>query len=141
MISNSLQQLSQDHAEFLDKRFTTMEILDTIKHIKNNKAPGTDRFTAEFYKTFKLDLINHMIDAFNNVLETGKVPKSWLESSIILIPKENKDNLDPALYQPITLMNYDAKIFAKTLTNRLSKIITNYGIYILTKQGLYLIDK
>jgi hypothetical protein len=32
------------------------EIISSIEHRKNNKSPGTDGISAEFYKTFSVGL-------------------------------------------------------------------------------------
>lgn len=117
------RELAKEHSDFMNKQFTTQEISETIKQLKNNKTTGNDGFPSEFYKVFKLDSIEHLINLFNNILETGEVPKSLLESNIILIPKEN--SLNPGSYWPIALIN-TMHFFPEILANKLSKIITRY---------------
>lgn len=49
------------------------------------------------------------------------MPSSMRESTILVLPKEGKDLLDPASYVPIALLYTDVKKLAKILAVRLKK--------------------
>lgn len=49
-----------------------------------------------------------------------------MESTIIVLPKEGRDLLNPSSYRPICLLGADVKILARILASRLKKIITKY---------------
>lgn len=65
-----LPTLTQEHKTLLDRHFTQQEILESIKQIKGNMAPGHDGFIPEFYKTFKYQLAKHLTDLCNRVLQS-----------------------------------------------------------------------
>jgi hypothetical protein len=51
------------------------------------------------------------------------VPNSFYEATITLIPKQHKDPAKKVNFRPVSLMNIDAKIFNKILTDRMQEDI------------------
>ena len=84
-------KLNQEEIENLNRCITSMEIETVIRNLPANKSPGPDGFTAELYQKFRDDLTSILLKLFQKIAEEGKLPNSFYEATITLIPKPDKD--------------------------------------------------
>ena len=88
---HNLLRLNQEERENMNRPITSPEIETVIKNLPTNKIPGPDGFTGEFYQTFREELTPFFLKLFQNIEEGGKLPNSFYEATITLIPKPDKD--------------------------------------------------
>ena len=69
-------------SDILEVDIMQPEVLDAIRALKNNKAPGPDRFSGEFYKYAAPCVVEFLTQYFNKFFHTGTFPLSWSEAVI-----------------------------------------------------------
>ena len=84
-------KLNQEEIEDFNRPITSTEIKTVIRNHLGNKSPGPDGFTAEFYQKFREELTPILLILFQKIAEDGKLPISFYEATITLIPKPDKD--------------------------------------------------
>ena len=91
--------------------------------MKNNKSPGNDGFTFEFYCTFWIDLGDLLVGALTEAYNRGGMSISQKQGVITLIEKDGKNAMYVNNYRPITLLNVDYKIVSKVLARRIKEVL------------------
>ena len=87
-----LPSLNQEEAETMNRPVTRSEIEAAIKSLPHKKNPGPDGCTAEFYQTYKEELVPFLLKLFQTIQKEGILPKTFYETNIILIPKPSRDS-------------------------------------------------
>ena len=84
-------KLNQEEIEDLERPITSTEIKTVIRNLPTSKSPGPNGVTAEFYQKFREELTPILLKLFQKIAEEGKLPNSFYEAAITLIPKPDKD--------------------------------------------------
>ena len=84
-------KLNQEEIENHTRPITSTEIETVIRNLPANKSPGPDGFTAEFYQKFREELTLILLKLFQKIAKESKLPNSFYEATITLIPKPDKD--------------------------------------------------
>ena len=119
----NIPQLNEEEQESLEKDLTLEELKDALASFADNKSPGEDGFTKEFYQTF-FDLIGKdLLNSYNDSFHKGSLSISQKRGSITLIPKGDVNLTDLKNWRPITLLNVDYKILSKVLAKRMELLL------------------
>ena len=80
-------RLNQKDIEIMNNPITSTEIEAVTKNLPQNKSPGPDGFTGEFYEIFREELMPTLLKLSQKVAEEGTPPNSFHEDTITLISK------------------------------------------------------
>ena len=58
----------------MKQSITPHEVTAVISYIGSEKAPGSDGFSSEFYKTFVHDLAQPLANLYQYFIEHGEIP-------------------------------------------------------------------
>ena len=121
--NKSLPMLSEWDREICERKLTVKECYDSLKQMENGKAPGNDGLSKEFYICFWDLLGEELVNSLNESFVRGELSISQRQAVIKLIEKTDKDSRYLSSWRPISLLNVDAKICSKALSNRITKVL------------------
>lgn len=102
-----------------------LEVIDAIIYLKNNKSPGNDGITSEFYKNFSQLVAPFLLKVFEESIAKSTLPASMTQGLICLLPKPKKDLLMIDNWRPISLLNCDYKLFAGIFAMRFKRVLNS----------------
>ena len=111
-------KFSSDNSETYNQPFSLSELKDALSKA-HDSSPGPDDIHYQFLKHLPDTSLSVLLKTFNDIWETGNVPKSWKEATIIPIPKPGKDNTNPNNYRPIALTSCICKTLERMINERL----------------------
>ena len=90
----------------------------------NNKSPGQDGLTVEFYKKIYYLFGSKLVAYYDRAFVWGKLTPSQRQALITLCKNFDLQQLLPQ-WRPISLLTVDYKIISKAMSLRLKKILPN----------------
>ena len=112
-------KLSSKMSQKLEGNISLCEAGKSLKAMSNNKSPGVDGYSCEFFKFFWKDVGKLLIRSLNYGFELGKLSITQKQGIISILPKPNKPREFLKFWRPITLLNVTYKILSSCITNRL----------------------
>ena len=95
------------------------EVITAISQSAPGKAPGLDGIPGELFRQYRQQIAPLLAALYSAVGVAKRVPSGFLDGVILPVLKPAGDAADPAAFRPIQLLNYDYRILAKLLANRL----------------------
>lgn len=116
-------KLSDEESQELEGELTHSELAYALRNMKNNKSPGLDGFTVEFFKFFWIDVGQFILRSLNYGYRTGSLSITQKQGIITCIPKPNKPRINLKNWRPISLLNVTYKLASAVISNRLKKVL------------------
>ena len=104
-----------------DIDFTQKSIIDAIKDVKNNAAPGTDRFPAILLKECAEELSEPLYVLWRHSLNNGDIAPLLKTAVICPILKTGSPRNHPKSYRPVSLTSHIIKVFERIIRTAIVK--------------------
>ncbi|CAK1540866.1 unnamed protein product [Leptosia nina] len=103
-----------------DPEFSQEEVLETLRQMNPNKAPGHDHLTSDICSMVASQYPGLITNILNRCLSLAYFPSTWKKTIVKVIPKPSKtDYTDLSAYRPIGLIPVFGKTLEKLFTKRL----------------------
>ena len=125
----TVPKLNLEETTYLEGLLTYEHATNFLKNMTNNRSPGTDGFSADFFKVFWGQIGHFVVRSINYGYFHKELSTTQKQGIITCIPKENKSRYQIKNYRPISLLNTIYKIASGAIANRLkttlNKLINN----------------
>ena len=121
----SLPKLKIEVANICEGNLSESELFDALTSMQNNKSPGNDGITKEFYETFWKEIKGPFQNSIKKGYIVGELSISQGQAIIKLIEKKERYKRFVKNWRPISLLNVDLKIISKVLAIRFKKVISS----------------
>lgn len=99
-----IQRDRDNETEDLSISIISEELENVIGNTKDRKVVGLDDIFTEEICHFGQITKTWILNLFNNIQITQKIPKIWRKTKIITLPKPGKNLTDPKHFRPISLL-------------------------------------
>lgn len=73
-ISRDTRKINDEFRDFCEMEISSSDIAECVKSLKENKSPGSDGLTGEFYKAFILKLAPFLLAIFKEAIQKDELP-------------------------------------------------------------------
>ena len=121
--AKDLPKLDELEAANLEGMITRQEATEALKGMQNDKSPGTDGMTVNFFKFFWKDIGGFVVRSINEGFKRGEMSITQKEGIIVCLPKEEKPREYLKNWRPISLLNVAYKIGSACIANRIKAVL------------------
>ena len=106
-----------------ERELTESDFLEALLSMQNNKTPGNDGLSKEFYVYFWNEIKENFVNSWKVGVKKKILSVSQRQAIIKLMEKKDRDKRYIKNWRPISLLNVDYKIFSKALPKKLIDVI------------------
>ena len=121
--TNSINTLTEAEKLLCDRPIKIKECEEILLTFSNNKSPGKDGLTFEFYRKFWNSIKIPLMECFEYAFEHNELSTSQKQGVITLLEKQGKNRKHLENWRPISLLNFDYKLLTKLLSNRIKEFL------------------
>lgn len=110
-----------------ESKITNEELIEAVRALKSNKAPGPDGIPNQVLKVAVKENPDMFRTALQRCVDDGIFPDRWKRQKLVLLPKPGKPPGDPSAYRPICLIDTVGKLLEKVILNRLTRYTERDG--------------
>ena len=135
--SNGIIPPSQNRTreQFSQMRFTTHDIIKTLKEMKPKLSFGPDEIPMFFLKQLSTTIASPLSILFNWSFNSALCPSLFLKTRVIPVFKRKGSRSDIQNYRPISIGSAIAKLMEKMVTNRLLSFLTKNDLISTYQHG------
>lgn len=98
------------------------EVAQAIQGTAQGKSPGVDGIPGELFRRYREQLAPILARLYSAIGATKQCPSGFLDGAVVPVLKPGGVATDVDAYRPIQLLNYDYRLMAKLLANRLLRV-------------------
>ena len=132
--NNSISNLAPTFHPILDQQISTPELRKALSLLKNHKAAGCDRITAEYLKAFAESFGEILLQILRNLFAQQIYPSEWAANYLKPIYKKG-ESMDPDNYRGLAIGAAMAKLYSLILLGRLTEYIDKKDIISVNQIG------
>jgi hypothetical protein len=121
-----------DHNDCFFEPINKSELVEHIKNLNDNTAPGHDGIHNLMLKNLPDVFVDLLVHTINYSMATSTLSKEWKTATISMIPKKEGYSSDPNKYRPISLTSCIGKLAERIIKKRLVNFLETNRI--ITKQ-------
>ena len=118
-----LPVLNQEQKQDCKNEISKKEVIDAFKSFSNNKSPGNEGLTKEFFEASWSELKEPFLNYISQTKINKKLIASQRQAVVKLIEKKDKDKRFIKSWRHMSLLNVDYKIISQFSSTRLKKVL------------------
>ena len=124
----------EDNIRLTDIDITRDRVLQKLKKLDKTKAPGVDGISSRVLVEMADEIDEPLAAIFQNILETGEVPRSWKVADVDPIFKKGMKSV-PGNYRQVSLTSHMGKLMEKTITEEITSHLNRHDLLNDTQHG------